>query len=68
MAESKKKEPPELPPGQRLADGELRARGIDPQDPERAYSREELAKVPAARGEAREVAKELRQDAEGKEE
>lgn len=66
MAEKQKKDPPELAPGQRLADGELRARGIDPQDPERAYSREELAKVPTARQEAREVAKELK-DTEGKE-
>jgi hypothetical protein len=40
MAEKK-----ELPPGQRLADGELRSRGIDPQDPAQAYTREELARV-----------------------
>lgn len=45
MAEKKQAEPAELAPGQRLADGELRARGIDPQDPEKAHSREELAKI-----------------------
>jgi hypothetical protein len=56
MAEKK-----ELPPGQRLADGELRARGIDPQDPERAYSREELASVPPGRAEAKEAVKDLKE-------
>lgn len=60
MAEKQKKEPPELAPGQRLADGELRTRGIDPQDPERAHTREDLAKVPISRQEAREVARELK--------
>lgn len=60
MAEKQKKDPPELAPGQRLADGELRTRGIDPQDPERAHSREELGKVPVGRQEARELAKELK--------
>jgi hypothetical protein len=63
MAEKKKE--PELQPGQRLADGELRSRGIDPQDPERAHSREELGKVPISRQEAREVAKELKEDPRG---
>jgi hypothetical protein len=63
MAEKKKE--PELQPGQRLADGELRSRGIDPQDPERAHSREELGKVPVGRQEAREVAKELKEDPRG---
>ena len=64
MAEKQKKEPPELAPGQRLADGELRTRGIDPQDPEKAHSREELAKVPISRQEAREMARELKEEKE----
>lgn len=59
MAE-KRKDPPELAPGQRLADAELRVRGIDPQDPERAHSREELAAVPISRQEAREMVRELK--------